>query len=131
MAMPVLTSPLHLTQGIAQDALPKDPATHSGRGFPLNTVTKIMVSRYASSRLLDAAKLMINSNCLTCPRGRAQQFSEDGSAPGPRLVMGGDSGVDTPLLVLTLTDLSPAGHGSLTFPFPWATGPASANSLLR
>lgn len=60
MAMPVLTSLLHPTQGITQDALPKDQATSSGHGFPLNTVIKIMVSRHASC-LLDSAKLMINT----------------------------------------------------------------------
>lgn len=70
-----------------------------------------------------------DQHCLTCLRGRAQQFSEDDS--GPTLVMGGDSGVDTLPLVLTPKGFSPAGHGSLTSPFPWATGPASGSSLLR
>lgn len=121
-----LLRPLHLTEGITQDALPNGRATPSGRGFPLNTVIKIMVSRHVSSQPLDSAELMSNT-----VRGRAQQFFEDGSAPGPKLVTGGDSGVDTLLLVLTLKGLSPAGLGSPTSPFPWATGPASGSSLHR
>lgn len=77
-----LLHPLHLTEGITQDALPKGRATHSGRGIPLNTVVKTMVSKHSSSQLLDSAELMSNTKCLTCPRGRAQQSPEDGSALG-------------------------------------------------
>lgn len=97
----------------------------TGAGLPTNAIKIILY--WAGFLPTSSSAKLINT---IMPRGTAQQFPEDGSAPSPSLVVGGDS-VDTLLLVLTLKGLSPADHDSPTSPSPSVTAPASGSSLLR